>query len=80
MIDSEARPKVEELRDIEKELRSILRHMHSLYFFRTLIFCKNNLNSELLFCKCILLNVNVMGSFEIVNVYGLAHNEMLPRN
>ena len=61
MIDNEARPKVKELRVIEKELRSMLRHMHSLHFFRTLIFCKNNLNSELLFCKDILLNVNVMG-------------------
>ena len=40
MIDSEARPKIEELRVIEKELRSMLRHMHSLHFFRTLIFCK----------------------------------------
>ena len=61
MIDSEARPKVEELRVIEKELRSMLRHMHSLHFFRTLIFCKNNWNSKLLFCKGILLNVIVMG-------------------
>ena len=61
MIDSEARPKIKELIFIEKELRSMLRHMRSLHFFRTLIFCKNNLNSELLFCKCILLNVNVMG-------------------
>ena len=61
MIDSEARPKVEELRVIEKELWSMLRHMHSLHFFRTLIFFKNNLNTELLFCKGILLNVNVMG-------------------
>ena len=61
MIDSEARPKVEELRVIEKELRTMLHHMHSLHFFRTLIFCKTILNSELLFCNCILLNVNVMG-------------------
>ena len=61
MIDSETRLKIEELRVIEKELWSMLRHMHSLHFFRTLIFCKTNLNSELLFCKCILLNVNVMG-------------------
>ena len=56
----ESGPKIEELRVIEKELRSMLRHMHSLHFFRTLIFCKNNLKFELLFCKCILLNVNVM--------------------
>ena len=61
MIDSEARPKVEKLRVIEEEFWSMLRHMHSLHFFRTLIFCKNNLNSKLLFCKCILLNINVMG-------------------
>ena len=61
MIDSEARPKVEQLRVIEEELWSMLRHMHSLHFFQTLIFCKNNLNSELPFCKSILLNVNVMG-------------------
>ena len=61
MIDREARPKVKELRVIEKELRSMLRHMHSLHFFQTLIFCKNYLTSELLFCKGILLNVNVMG-------------------
>ena len=71
MIDGEARPKVEELRVIEKELWSMLRHIHSLHFFRTLIFYKNNLNSGLLFCKCILLNVNV---------YGLAQNEVLPCN
>ena len=61
MIDREARPKIKELRVIEKELRSMLRHIHSLHFFRILIFCKNNLNSELLFRKCILPNVNVMG-------------------
>ena len=28
VIDIEARPKIEELRVIEKELRSMLRHMH----------------------------------------------------
>ena len=65
MIGSEARAKIEELRVIEKELRSMLRHMHSLHFFQTLIFCKNNLNSELLFCKCILLNVNVMSLLKL---------------
>ena len=65
MIDCESRPKIEELRVIEKELRSMLRHMHSLHFFRTLIFCKNNLNSELLFCKCMLVNVNVMGLLKL---------------
>ena len=80
MIDSEVRPKIKELRVIEKELRSMLRHIHSLHSFRTLIFCKNNLNSELLFCKSILLNVNVMGLSNFVNVYGLTQNEMLPRN
>ena len=40
MKDREERPKIEELRVIEKEVRSMLRHMHSLHFFRTLIFCK----------------------------------------
>ena len=65
MIDCESRAKIEELRVIEKELRSMLRHMHSLHFFRTLIFCKNNLNSELLFCKCMLVNVNVMGLLKL---------------
>ena len=80
MIDSEARPKIKDLRVIEKELRSMLHHIHSLHSFRTLIFCKSNLNSELLFCKSILLNVNVMGLLNFVNVYGLAQNEMLPRN
>ena len=65
MIDSKTRPNIEELRVIEKELRSMLHHMHLLHFLRTLMFCKNNLNSELLFCKCILLNVNVMGLLKL---------------
>ena len=75
MIDSEAKPKVEELRVIEKELRSMLHHMHSLHFFRTLIFCKNNLTLNFYFVKC-----KYYRSFEFVNVHGHAQNEVLPRN
>ena len=50
MIESEL--KVEERRVIKEELRSMLRHMHSLHVsFLTLVFCKNNVKSEHLFCK-----------------------------
>ena len=64
--------KIEERRVIKKELGSMFRLVHSCYVsFRTLIFCKNILNSKYLFCKSfskgieclhckyILLNVNV---------------------
>ena len=34
VIDIEARPKIEELRVIEKELRSMLRHMHYSISFK----------------------------------------------
>ena len=48
----ESGPKIEERRVIKKELRSMLRLVHSCYVsFLTLIFCKNNLNFEYLFCK-----------------------------
>ena len=48
----ESRPKIEERRVIKKELRSMLRLVHSCHVsFLTLIFCKNILNYEYLFCK-----------------------------
>ena len=48
----EIRPKIEERRVLKKELRSMLRLVHSCHvYFLTLIFCKNILNSEYLFCK-----------------------------
>ena len=72
MIESGS--KIEEHQVIKKELRSMLRLVHSCHVsFLTLIFYKNILNSEYLFCKsfgkgieclhckCILLNVNVYG-------------------
>ena len=44
--------KIEEHRVIKNELRSMLRLVHSSHVsFLTLIFCKNILNSEYLFCK-----------------------------
>ena len=50
MIESE--PKIEERRVIKKELRSMLRLVHSCHVsFLTLIFCKNILNSKYLFFK-----------------------------
>ena len=50
----ESGPKIEKCRVIKKELRSMLRLVHSCHvFFLTLIFCKNTLNSEYLFCKSI---------------------------
>ena len=58
----ESGSKIEERRVIKKELWSMLRIGHSCHAsFLTLIFCKNILNSKYLFCKCILLNVNVYG-------------------
>ena len=48
----ESGPKIEECRVIKKELRSMLRLVHSCHVsFLTLIFYKNILNSEYLFCK-----------------------------
>ena len=49
MIGSEARPKIEELRVIEEELQNMLRHMQSLNFFQTLIFCKTILTLNFYF-------------------------------
>ena len=49
MIESES--KIEERRVIKKELRSMLRLVNSCHVsFLTLIFCKNILNFEYLFC------------------------------
>ena len=48
----ESGPKIEDRRVIKKELRSMLRLVHSCHVsFLTLIFCKNILNFEYLFCK-----------------------------
>ena len=48
----ESGPKIEERRVIKKELRSMLRLVHSCHvYFLNLIFCKKILNSEYLFCK-----------------------------
>ena len=50
MIESE--PKIEERRVIKKELRGMLRLVHSCHVsFLTLIFSKNIFNYEYLFCK-----------------------------
>ena len=47
---SESGPKIEERRVTEKELKSMLRHIHEFHvFFWILIFCKNNVNSKHLF-------------------------------
>ena len=48
VIDIEERPKIEELRVIEKELRSMLRHMHYSISFEHGHFVKQ-LNSRSLF-------------------------------
>ena len=48
----ESGPKIEERRVIKKELQSMVRLVHSCHIsFFTLIFCKNILNYEYLFCK-----------------------------
>ena len=71
-------PKIEERRVIKKELRSMLRLVHSCHVsFLTLIFCKNILNSEYLFCKSFLKGIECLHSKCIllnVNVYGLSLN------
>ena len=47
----ESGPKIKDRRVIKKELRSMLRLVHSCHVsFLTLIFCKTILNSEYLFC------------------------------
>ena len=49
---TESGSKIEERRVIKKELRIMLRLVHSCHVsFLTLIFCKTILNSKYLFCK-----------------------------